>query len=346
MNEIIQVENVSIVIDSDGQVTDYSGCTYEGRTITTQHGEVDASVVIALAFSKSTLPVKYWGKVRIKYFDGDENNLTPINLGYQYDEIESEEYPGFYHIPYYNNYLITKCGKVFSLIRNRLLSFYRAKPRKEKNVRNGYLLSRLLTNFGKSLVVARHRLLGLAFKYDPRDVRQLDINHLDGDGSNNDLDNIEWASRGQNLKHAYETGLRTQNKPVLVKSNDGITRYSSAMDAAKGLGYTRESTILYRIKNNHQSYRDGLIMKFDDGTDWPETRHRLKIPGAGRAVSAECSKTGRVYIFETIAAAGRYTGLNQATIALRCNSYTDKLLGDYKFKYLDDFSDNINKCPV
>ena len=57
----------------------------------------------------------------------------------------------------------------------------------------------------------------------------LDVNHIDGNKQNNDLKNLEWASRKHNCDHAYSQGLRTDNVEVLVKnvfSGDVIKFYS------------------------------------------------------------------------------------------------------------------------
>lgn len=51
-----------------------------------------------------------------------------------------------------------------------------------------------------------HRLVMETF--NPND-EGLQINHIDGDKTNNRLDNLEWCSGSENVRHAFACGLRT-----------------------------------------------------------------------------------------------------------------------------------------
>jgi hypothetical protein len=50
-----------------------------------------------------------------------------------------------------------------------------------------------------------HRLVGLAFL--PKEEGKDFINHKNGDKLNCHRSNLEWSTHGENVKHAYDTGL-------------------------------------------------------------------------------------------------------------------------------------------
>lgn len=64
------------------------------------------------------------------------------------------------------------------------------------------------------------------------------VNHKDGDPSNNAVENLEWATLQDNVLHAFETGLNTCNKRVVLideRTGKGTEFYSHAA-ASRFLG--------------------------------------------------------------------------------------------------------------
>jgi len=58
-----------------------------------------------------------------------------------------------------------------------------------------------------------HRLLAINFIPNPKNKPQ--VNHIDGNKHNNSLSNLEWVTRGENIKHAYDNGLLRPKKGSL-----------------------------------------------------------------------------------------------------------------------------------
>lgn len=81
------------------------------------------------------------------------------------------------------------------------------KPNKMKRGYERYNLSK----DGKRYRILAHRLLAEHFIPNPENKPY--VNHIDGNPSNNALDNLEWVTHLENVQHAIRTGL-TNNKGV------------------------------------------------------------------------------------------------------------------------------------
>lgn len=100
-------------------------------------------------------------------------------------------------------YQISNRGNARSLKNNHGTS--RIKMRVPVPCKKGYLY--LLRSVGG--VASRdsyHRLVAKHFIPNPEDKQT--VNHIDGNKANNDVNNLEWATLGENLTHAYATGLK------------------------------------------------------------------------------------------------------------------------------------------
>lgn len=101
----------------------------------------------------------------------------------------------------------------------------RGKPLKHK-IHYGYIKVRLKSGW-KNL----HRLLAEAFIPNPNNYET--VNHKDGNKLNNNLDNLEWVTRQENLYHAMDNGLHNWGRTKVA--NDAEQVFDSQSEAARVL---------------------------------------------------------------------------------------------------------------
>lgn len=94
---------------------------------------------------------------------------------------------------------ISSFGRLFSKRSNKIL---KQNIRKDKRVTVATIIG---GRGGKTKCFKIHRLVAEAFIPNPENKPQ--VNHKDGNPSNNFLDNLEWVSGSENIRHAIDTGL-------------------------------------------------------------------------------------------------------------------------------------------
>lgn len=97
-------------------------------------------------------------------------------------------------------YEISNLGRVRSLPR----PYCKGRVLKPKKMKIGYNSVNLSKNSVKTTLYI-HRLVASHFIDNPD--KKLEVNHKDGDKTNNNVDNLEWVSSSENTQHAYDTGL-------------------------------------------------------------------------------------------------------------------------------------------
>lgn len=102
---------------------------------------------------------------------------------------------------YENRYMISNLGRVKSLLRNKetILKF--------KDIR-GYKNVCLRSNMQESKTLQIHRLVAIHFINNPMNKPQ--VNHINSRKDDNRVENLEWVSNSENIKHSFLNNHRSQ----------------------------------------------------------------------------------------------------------------------------------------
>ena len=104
-----------------------------------------------------------------------------------------------------NLYLISSLGRVYSIRNRKFIAQY-------KN-RYGYLKCSLKKE-GKNKSVFVHRLVATAFISNPNNKPE--VNHKNGIKTDNSLNNLEWCSRLENVRHSWKLGLSKHTEKLRI----------------------------------------------------------------------------------------------------------------------------------
>lgn len=114
-----------------------------------------------------------------------------------------------YFHPFLDDYLFTSDGKVFSLKTNKFL--------KQQTNRNGYLgVNIKKPGVGRRFCLTHRLIAETFFSYLGKDNCFYEVNHIDGNKQNNNVNNLEWLTRKENLDHSKRLKLM---KPKVGEEN-------------------------------------------------------------------------------------------------------------------------------
>lgn len=177
-----------------------------------------------------------------------------------YELLSNEEIKPIENFP---NYFITSYGRVWSILQGG----HWLKP--TINTRGNY--KRLYVSLGRGNKMYIHRLVAQAFIPNPYNYEEID--HIDGDATNNNVTNLRWASHQINLANPTTNQRIKKNGGALVEIEEissGKTFWGYDEAAAySGLhpvtiqNHTanKVKTPKWRLTGRKKSYNDGHIIE-------------------------------------------------------------------------------------
>jgi hypothetical protein len=130
----------------------------------------------------------------------------------------------------------------------------------------GYLSVCLYLN-GKRHEIMIHRLVANNFIDNPHNKQQ--VNHIDGNKSNNHFSNLEWVTQSENIKHAYDNGLMNRDytncgRSLLDENNVRDIRKLLA-DGVKAVDVSKVFKVSQGVISNIKLGKTYYGVGFEDG---------------------------------------------------------------------------------
>jgi len=177
-------------------------------------------------------------------------------------------------IPFFEGYEFYKNGMIYSNVAERVLT--------GSNSPDGYIS----VNF-KEKSYKYHRLMCIAFhpiegKNNYDDYKELQVNHKDGNKTNNRPDNLEWVTQSENITHAVYNiqGNKKGRKISKYEYNfetkeigNKLETYGSLAEASRKTGI-KEHTIRETAKGQRGLKKDDYMWRYDNEEETEEYKKR------------------------------------------------------------------------
>lgn len=98
-----------------------------------------------------------------------------------------------------------------------------------------------------------HRLVAETYIPNPDPDRLTHVNHIDGNKHNNSVSNLEWVTPSENMRHAFDNGLKKNpGTPIRIVETGEI--FESQAECARAIGGI-QGNIALCLTNKRNTHR-------------------------------------------------------------------------------------------
>lgn len=216
------------------------------------------------------------------------------------------------------------------------------------NKSNGYYSYQITIN-KKRYYKYIHRLVAEAFLERTEERDQ--VNHIDGDKSNNIITNLEWCTGKENMKHCFDNELCSTSKPVILYTLKGVRvgEFLSISDAIRFIDDGEDKRVTFGIdcrvleqkEDNTNCQAMGYQWRYRDDDIRPvynikETCSRSNIPIVKLTLDGEFVKR-----YDKMHEAYKDLGKrDNGAISQVCKG-NRRYFNDFKWMYLDEWQELV-----
>ena len=200
-----------------------------------------------------------------------------------------------------------------------------------------YTYVKVLTDNLEWVQRSLHGLVCLAINgYPPDDGKKYEPNHINGIKSDNRAENLEWTTRSENVKHAYETQLNNSGIKITAKNikTNQIKTYQSLKSMSTEWDIPRHNLRIILSRHTETPYKDEWLFTVINNSDDKPRQSK------DREIWFKDYTTGKVNIVSDAAQAGFVTGINPGSVLFRTRkrgpTVDNTMLAGYVFRLLSD----------
>lgn len=249
---------------------------------------------------------------------------------------EIQNAPGFYEIPGFDNYGISREGVVINRATNSTTLGYVTE--------RGYCRFNLIMTNGETYNAGRHRLLCMTFKDDGRDFSNFHVNHINLVPGDDRLENLEWLSCKENVRHALQSGKSNDSLRVQTKH-----AYSGVVETFDSIGQCSKHNNLsiYAVRHRlrlgpNRVAPDRKQYRFYSMDPWPslnenDVNELLLLNDCSIKVSCKHLISGIVLDFDSVTDLSKFLGFTVSAVAKWLREDLQPVVrGGFLIKYRSD----------